>query len=295
MAHFASIGWRVLPKIGPVSPHGIGIAVGYALGGSLLARRAERIYGIAREHVWNMLMYAVVGVVVGARLFYVAGHLGDYFPHDPLGVFRVWQGGIVFYGGVFGGIAAAYPYMRKHHLSFWHCMDAAAPGFPLGLIFGRIGDLVIGDHLGSPTNFFLGFRYKGGQLPGATLPACLRVPCHQTALYDLFSVLVLFPVVMILGRRRRADGWLIMFTATWYGGFRLIEDFGRSAPTYLGLRGTQWVSVTLIVAGTFYLVRLARKRPPADVLAPATSTEEQSARMVDEGGPVDSPVEPDNL
>ncbi|MGZ4242122.1 MAG: prolipoprotein diacylglyceryl transferase, partial [Actinomycetota bacterium] len=155
MALLAYLGWKVIPrfKLGPisVSPHGIGIAVGYAAGGSLLARRAERLYGIAREHVWNMLMWAVAGVVVGARLFYIVGHLNLYFPHDPLGIFEIWQGGIVFYGGVFGGIAAAYPYMRKHHLRFWHVMDAAAPGFPLGLICGRIGDLIIGDHLGGPT------------------------------------------------------------------------------------------------------------------------------------------------
>jgi len=92
---------------------------------------------------------------------------------------------------------------------------------------------------------------------------------------------------MILGRRRRADGWLIMFTATWYGGFRLLEDFAREAPTYLGLRGTQWVSVALIVGGGASLVWLARRKTPAsDVIAPAIAADEQEARMLDEGAPV---------
>lgn len=288
MPLFAAIGWRVVPKIGPVSPHGLGIAVGYALGGSLLARRAERIYGIAREHIWNMLMYAVIGVVVGARLFYVAGHLGDYIPHDILGIVKVWEGGIVFYGGVFGGIAAAYPYARRHGLRFIQILDAAAPGFPLGLILGRIGDLIIGDHIGSPTSFFLGFRYRGGELPGATEAACRQIGavCHQTALYDFFNVIVLFPIVMILGRTRRPDGWLIAFTATWYGGFRLIEDFARTAPTYLGLRGTQWVSVALIVGGAIYLRWLGTRTPPADLTDPAMNPADEEIRMVDEGGPV---------
>ena len=110
-------------------------------------------------------------------------------------------------------------------------MDAAAPGFPLGLIFGRIGDLVIGDHLGGPTRFFLGWRYRGGELPGCPPSGCPRIGevVHQTALYDFINVLILFPVVMLLARKRRPDGWLIMFTATWYGGARFLEDFRHLA------------------------------------------------------------------
>jgi len=298
MALLAYLGWKVIPrvKVGPisVSPHGLGIAAGYAAGGSLLARRAERLYGIAREHVWNMLMWAVAGVVIGARLFYVVGHLNLYFGKgaSPLDIFKIWQGGIVFYGGVFGGIAAAYPYMRKHSLNFWHVMDAAAPGFPLGLIFGRIGDLIIGDHLGGPTHFFLGWQYKGGELPGCPPTGCPSVGqvLHQTALYDFINVLILFPVVMLLARKRRPDGWLIMFTATWYGGARFIEDFARTGTaTYLGLRGTQWVSIVIIVAGTYYLLRLSRRgmiTPP-----PVPSDEQQDelapVDMVSEGSPVE--------
>src|SRR5919197_6057222 len=228
MALLAAIGWKVVDKIDlgllSVSPHGLGIAVGYVLGGMLMARRGPR-YGVAREHVWNMLTRAVIGVIIGARLFYVVGHIGDYIPDDPLGIFKIWQGGIVFYGGVFGGIVAAVPYMRKHGLNFWHVMDAAAPGFPLGLIFGRIGDLVIGDHLGGPTHLPFGFRYEGGKLPDRTLAVGTVV--HQTALYDLWNVLVLLPVVLWLARKKRPDGFLIMFTATWYGGVRILTDFAR--------------------------------------------------------------------
>jgi phosphatidylglycerol:prolipoprotein diacylglycerol transferase len=276
----AAIGWTVLPRIDlgllSISPHGLGIAVGYVLGGMLMARRGPR-YGVAKEHVWNMLTRAVIGVIVGARLFFVVGHFGEFWP-NVADIFRIWQGGIVFYGGVFGGIVAAYPYMRKHGLNFWHVMDAAAPGFPLGLVFGRIGDLVIGDHLGGRTHFAFGFRYEGGQLPGCAgaSPAisfitpqasCPRIGevVHQTALYDLWNVLVLLPVVLWLARKRRPDGFLIMFTATWYGGVRVLTDFARVAPDYWGLRGTQWISIAIIVAGAWYLARLARSARPAEV------------------------------
>ena len=304
MGPLAYLGWKVIPrvKLGPisVSPHGLGIAAGYAAGGSLLARRAERLYGIAKEHVWNMLMWAVAGVVVGARLFYIAGHLNLYFGKggNPVDIFRIWQGGIVFYGGVFGGIAAAYPYMRKHHLKFWHVLDAAAPGFPLGLIFGRIGDLIIGDHLGGPTHFFLGWMYKGGELPGCPPTGCPSVGTvvHQTALYDFINVIILFPVVMLLARKRRPDGWLIMFTATWYGGARFLEDFARTGTaTYLGLRGTQWVSIVIIIVGTWYLRRLSRRGTISPSATPSEEVEEElaPADMVSEGSPVETPPSDD--
>lgn len=265
----SAISWRVIPTIdlGPlsVSPHGLGIAVGYLFGGMLTARRAERLYNISRQHIWNALTWAVLGVIVGARLFFVAGHIGDYIPNDPLGIFRIWEGGIVFYGGVFGGIAAAVPYLRKHGIRVSQALDAAAPGFPLGLIFGRIGDLIIGDHLGGPTSLPWGFRYQGGLLPGCPALPDSGISCpaigevvHQTALYDLANAIVLLPVVLLLSRQRRFDGFLIMFTATWYAAARYVSDYARSAPLYLGFRGTQWVSIVLGLSGLWYLVRGSR-------------------------------------
>ena len=273
------IQWHAYPSLdlGPLdlSPHGIGIAVGYALGGTLMARRAEK-WGISRDDVWNMLMRAVVGVIIGARLFYVVGHFGDYWP-NVVDILKVWEGGVVFYGGVFGGIVAAYPYMRKHGLNFWHVLDAAAPGFPLGLILGRIGDIVVGDHLGGPSDLPFAFRFTSLDVahPDPN-PACFVSGCHQTALYDLWNAVILLAVVLWVARKPRQDGFLIMFTATWYGSVRFFVDFARDADTYLGLRGTQWVSLALFLMGSAYLIRLNRRRakaPPPELETPAPPAE----------------------
>jgi prolipoprotein diacylglyceryltransferase len=113
---------------------------------------------------------------------------------------------------------------------------------------------------------------------------------HQTALYDFINVLILFPVVMLLARKRRPDGWLIMFTATWYGGARFLEDFARTGTaTYLGLRGTQWVSIVIILAGTYYLRRLSKRGTitPAPPRNEELQEELAPADMVSEGGPAD--------
>jgi len=278
----AAIGWKLVDKIGPFSPHGLGIAIGYVAGGSLGAARAERLYAIKKDHIWNALMWAVVGVIIGSRLFYVAGHLGDYFPDDILGIVRIWEGGIVFYGGAIGGIIAGVPYLRRHGIPFWHAMDSIAPGFPLGLLIGRIGDLVIGDHLGGPTSFFLGYRYDGGALPpGCAVPGdpSPTVSCpaiggvvHQTALYDWLNVLIVFPVVLWAGRKRRPDGSLFMFMASWYALGRLVSDFARPATTYGGLRGTQWVSVAIIAYGLYRIAGVGWR-----ALEPLPATEPPAA------------------
>lgn len=304
------IDFHAYPRIGGISPHGIGIAVGFLLGGMLLARFAEK-RGISSDDIWNMLMRSVIGVIIGARLFYVVGHLDEYFGagRSPLDLFKIWEGGIVFYGGAVGGIVAAIPYMRKHGYPIRTMLDMSAAGFPLGLIFGRIGDIIVGDHLGGASTLPFAFRFFPHEIPpnpGAyvahsfssegDLVACFTSGCHQTALYDLVNVLILFPVVLLLARTPRPRGWLFAFTVTWYGGARLITDFARDAEFYgfgpLKLHGTQWFSILLIVVGSIYLIRLGRRGEPDTWVNTPPAAPPESAALVGQGGPVSATPEP---
>lgn len=286
---FGLIRFRAYPRIGFLSPHGLGIAAGYLAGGMLMAKHAAR-RGIASDDVWNALMRAVFGVIIGARLFYVAGHLPDYFGGgaNPIDILKVWEGGVVFYGGAFGGIVAAIPYLRKRGISIRAALDSAAPAFPLGLIFGRIGDIIVGDHLGGASTLPFAFRFAPYQVPADTSEwvahafesegdriACFTTGCHMTALYDLVSVSILFAVIMWLARKPRAKGFLISFVGVWYGGARFFTDFARDAEFYalgpLRLHGTQWASLVLIGVGVWYLIRIARHgERDAWVAGPAT-------------------------
>lgn len=263
----AAIGWRLVDRIeiGPlsVSPHGIGIAIGFLAGGALLARRAERMLGVRREDIGNMLTWAILGVLVGARLAYVIGHWAE-FAAEPAAIPRIWEGGVSLQGGILGGILAAIPYGRRHGIPMLPLLDAAAPGFPLGIALGRVGDLVIGDHLGTPTDFMLGYRYLGGAQPPDRLLAIGDV-VHQTALYDLLIAAVILPIVLRIGRRTMPTGHLIAWTAILYACGRFVTDFARTeVATFFGLRGTQWTSIAFVVAGVTWLLR----RPPR--LVPST-------------------------
>ncbi|HEX2039595.1 MAG TPA: prolipoprotein diacylglyceryl transferase [Acidimicrobiales bacterium] len=235
--------------IGPlsISPHGVGIAVGFLLGARLMLPTTRR-QGIADDVVYALLTRAAIGAVIGARLAYVANHIGDY--DSIVEPFKVWEGGISLLGGFFGAILLAMPEVRKHKLDFWKVMDAAAPGMALGVVVGRIGDLVVADHLGKPTDFFLGYRCPPPDVETAS--PCLGEVVHQTALYDLLMTSVLLAALLLLRRRPRYPGFLISVFGVWYGVQRVIEDFLREDTRHLGdtLTGSQITSiVTILVAG----------------------------------------------
>jgi prolipoprotein diacylglyceryltransferase len=291
------IGWPVLDRIGPVSPHGLGIALGY-LGGSWWMLREGRKRGLNEDHVGTILLWALVGAIFGARFFYVLGHLEDF--DSFVDMLKIWEGGISLIGGIAGGVFFAYPVMRRYGYRFLQVMDSAAIGIAFGIMIGRIGDLVIGDHLGKPTLFPGAWAYRGGELPGpwtgseatgwvapleggqveqltresATL--CNATPdgfgcaeviaqgpgVHQTALYDFVIAIGLFLLLRWLSKQPRREGVLIMSFAIVYGTGRVITDFLRVDKTYFGLTGSQLTAIGVIAISVFVLLRYWRNPLP---------------------------------
>jgi phosphatidylglycerol---prolipoprotein diacylglyceryl transferase len=300
------IGWPVIDRIGGViSPHGIGIAAGYLLGAMWFMLPEGRKRGLTDEGMGSILLWALVGAIIGARFFYVVAHFSD-FADDPIQIIYIWRGGISLVGGIFGAIAFAYPFMRKHGYRFLQVMDSAAIGLAFGIIIGRIGDLIIGDHLGKPTDFFLGWAYRGGNLPGpwvadggggwwanleggltetlarsgATLcrgvdgicqadPIATGAGVHQTALYDFFIAIGLFLFLRWLSRVPRREGVLICTFAVVYGAGRVVTDFLRVDKHFFGLTGSQWGAILAIALALATLVVYARGPLPAEVGAEA--------------------------
>lgn len=243
--------------LGPlsISPHGLGIAAGFLLGARLMLPTTRR-QGTSDDDVYALLTRAAIGAIVGARLAYVVNHLGDY--DSIVEPFKVWEGGISLLGGFFGAILLALPEMRKRTLDFWKVMDAAAPGMALGVIVGRIGDLIVADHLGKSTDFFLGYKCPPPNVDTAS--PCLGEVVHQTALYDLLMTSVLLAALLLLRRRPRYPGFLIAVFGVWYGVQRVIEDFLREDTRHLGdtLTGSQITALLTILVAGWHLVFVRR-------------------------------------
>jgi phosphatidylglycerol---prolipoprotein diacylglyceryl transferase len=283
-ALLAAISYRPIVhiEIGPlnISPHGVGIAVGFLLGARLLLPEAAR-KGITEDDVYTILIRAAIGSLIGARLAYVINHFGDY-TDDLLGIFKVWEGGISLLGGIFGAILLALPVARKLRLDAWKLLDAAAPGIALGILVGRIGDMVVADHLGKPTDFFLGYDCHPGY---DTASPCLGEIVHQPHLYDLFFVSLLLVLLLRLRKasheRPRYDGFQILVFGACYGVARFIEDFFRIDETHgTGLTGSQWTAVVTTLVCTAWML-FVRRTPGwghwADV--PGSETDETAPRL----------------
>lgn len=249
-------------ELGPlnISPHGVGIAVGFLLGARLMLPEAER-KGISEDAVYTVLIRAAIGSLIGARFAYVLNHFGDY-TDDPLGVFKVWEGGISLLGGIFGAILLALPVARKLGIDAWRMLDSAAPGIAMGILVGRTGDMIVGDHLGkpAPADFPLGYECVPAY---DTASPCLGDVVHQPHLYDLFFVTILLFLLLWLRRRSIAkpqyDGFQILVFGACYGVARFIEDWFRIDETHgLGLTGSQWAAVATTLVCTVWLVFVRR-------------------------------------
>jgi phosphatidylglycerol---prolipoprotein diacylglyceryl transferase len=284
IALLAAIGWPVLDRIHlvgdfAISPHGLGIAIGVLFGAWIWSVEGPK-RGVSVEHINTMLFWVIVGAIVGARLFYVIAHWSEF---NGVGdALAVWNGGISLLGGIAGAIIVNIPLIRRYGYSFFQVVDGAVAGLAFGIAFGRIGDLIIGDHLGTPTSWLLAFQYRGGDLAGFT---CVDGTCrealqggrelvitgtsaklygpgghlldggvgvHQTALYDMILATLLFLLLFALSRRDRRLGILTLTFGAWYGATRVLEDFLRVDKRFFGMTGSQWTgaTVSLVCLGT---------------------------------------------
>ena len=297
-----AIGWPVLDRVHlfgdfAISPHGIGIALGYLFGAWILSREGPK-RGLTVEHINTMVFWSLIGTIIGARLFYVIGHLSEF---DNVGeMLALWRGGLTLLGGITGGVLINVPLFRRYGYSFFQAMDGAAIGLAFGIAFGRIGDLIIGDHLGKPTSWLFAFQYQGGTLPGfsciaetcratleggrflelsrggATLTSSTGeilgqgVGVHQTALYDMVGATLLFFFLYVLSRREFRQGVLTLTFGAWYGSMRVVEDFMRIDKRIFGLTGSQWTGGIVAVLSIVTLIAWSRRSR-----APSTSEDDQ--------------------
>ena len=306
----ASIGWPVLDRIHlfgdfAISPHGIGIAVGFLFGAWILQHEGPK-RGVTVEHINTMVFWALIGTIIGARLFFVIGHFSEF--DGVADMLALWNGGLTLLGGIAGAILINIPLFRRYHYSFFQVMDGAVIGLAFGIAFGRIGDLIIGDHLGKPTSWLLAFQYEGGNLAGFT---CVEASCratlegdqvltithqvarltsptgrllaegvgvHQTALYDMFFATCLFLVLYALSRAPRRLGVLTLVFGAVYGATRVLEDFLRVDKRVFGLTGSQWTGLTVSIVCIVTLIVWAeqarrRKGPPVEADRPEVAHE----------------------
>jgi len=210
---------RVLFSIGGFSvySYGVFLALGFIVA-TLVARYRFRQLYKNPDIVLDFVLAAVVGGIIGARLFYVLGHWSEYV-EKPGEIIKINMDGLVFYGGLILGLALTILVGRFRHQPFWGTMDLAGLCVPLALAIGRIGCLLNGCCYGKPTGLPWGISY-----PVSTGIIGAR---HPTQVYEFILDLALFVFLWWKKDSFARDGTAFWLFVMGYGAIRFLVEFFR--------------------------------------------------------------------
>lgn len=235
------IWWQHLPekmnpvffKIGGFSLHYYGLmylvafAVVYAMAAFRIRR--EKQFRLSVDEIQNLMVYMMIGVIVGGRLGYVIFYNFGYYLKHPLEIFLPFNfsngitftgiSGMSFHGGLIGVLLSIWYFTRKSDSSFWDVSDLFAPIIPLGYTFGRIGNFINGELYGRITTDAIGMYF-----PTAPGPS-LRYPSQLFEAF--FEGIVLFVILWNLRKVRKPKGAMLSFYLIGYGLFRFFIEYYR--------------------------------------------------------------------
>lgn len=250
--------YPVLVQLGDfeLRTYGVVVAVSFLLALLVSASEAKR-RALNPALVHDFAFYALVGGIVGARLYYVLLSQPAYFLQRPWEILAVWHGGLGILGGLFGGALVALWYCRSRGVSFWRLADVLAPGISLGLATGVLGCLATGDSHGRPTDAAWAITYTD---PRAMAP--LGVPLHPVEFYEMAAYLLVFLIVRRTRTASGTDGLTFLVLLGSYGAARFVVEFYRGHPATLGfgIPAAQIIGAALVLASAVGLVLTRGRR-----------------------------------
>ncbi len=276
---------------GPLKVHWYGIMymLGFAVAWVLGRRRvrAGRLPGVDEQAYSDLLFYSMLGVILGGRLGYVLFYDLQNYLQNPLLIFKIWQGGMSFHGGLLGVVAACFWWSRRHRLHLFDTVDFMAPLVPAGLGLGRLGNFINGELWGKYTEAGWGVIFPYAETGMSQMePTALRAQYasgaldalarHPTQLYQMvLEGVVLFAVVWWFSRKPRGRYAVSGMFALCYGLCRFLVEFVRLPDEQLGYIAFDWLtmgqvlSLPLVVLG-IVLLAMSRKAPVLAAQTPAS-------------------------
>jgi phosphatidylglycerol:prolipoprotein diacylglycerol transferase len=250
----------VLIQIGPfvIRWYGAMIALACITGLWLAGKEAER-KGIGKEKIDVFFLYAIIGAIIGARLYYLAFADLRQFWSNPLSIFAVWQGGLAIHGAILGGLLVGFIYARRKKISFGKFADTLTPSLILGQTIGRIGCFFNGDAHGYPTSLPWGLVYSPESPAGQMFPG---QPLHPTQLYEMIFNLIIFGIVWKMRNKMKVDGHLFLLYVILYSVTRIfVEHFRADKLIYFGnISAAQSIGIIGIIL-SFILMTVPKRKP----------------------------------
>lgn len=245
-------------RIGPLAVHWYGLTYLAAFAAFMLLGRLRLRHPpyaqLAAEGQWrtsdvdDILFTGVLGVILGGRLGYCLFYKPSFYLAQPLEIFKIWQGGMSFHGGMLGVIAAILWFAWSRKRALLQVTDFVVPCVPAGLAFGRIGNFINGELWG---------RIADASLPwGMVFPQSGSFePRHPSQIYQaLLEGLLLFIVLWLYARKQRSTGKVSALFLLGYGSLRFAAEYFREPDSFLGTLGLglsmgQWLCLPMIAGG----------------------------------------------
>jgi len=235
--------------------YGFFIALGF-IAGLVLASLNARKEKVPFERVVDIFFYTVFSAILGSRILFVLVNY-DFYRETPLSIFKIWEGGLVFYGGLILAVGVSIGYMRWHRLPIWKLADLFTPPIALGLFFARIGCFFAGCCYGKETSLPWGVIFRD---PKSL--ARLNIPLHPTQLYDAANGLALFFFLNWMSKRKAFDGQIFWFFIFLYSVARFFIEMVRDDPRgfLFGnfISTSQGIGFFLAIIALFMLIYLKR-------------------------------------
>ncbi|XZQ56972.1 MAG: prolipoprotein diacylglyceryl transferase [Arsenophonus sp.] len=264
----------IIFSIGPISFYWYGLMylVGFIFALWLAKYRSSKSNcNLTKNEVENLLYLCFFGVIIGGRFGYVIFYNFHSFINNPLYLFKIWDGGMSFHGGLIGVICAIWFYSRKTNRYFFQLSDFIAPLIPFGLGMGRIGNFINGELWGRVTlNTPWAMLFPGSKVEDINLAiqdlSLLPIldqygilPRHPSQLYEMFlEGVILFIILNLFILKPRSIGSTSGLFLICYGIFRIFVEFFRQPDIqfglFYGMSMGQILSIPMIIIGIFIMI-----------------------------------------
>ena len=210
----------------------------------------ERKITLKKEDVVDFLFYILIGVVVGARIFYVLFYSLKFYLINPLQIFALWHGGLSFHGGLIGAMIAISIFCKKKDIGFYEMTDIVAIPLTLGLALGRIGNFLNSELVGRVTSVRWAVKFK--DYDGFR---------HPSQLYESLKNFFMFFVLWFIRNNKLKKGFLTWLFVIMYSVLRFFIEFFRMPDPQLGfiifgLTMGQLLNIIMLFAGIYFITKL---------------------------------------
>ncbi|MBI2671707.1 prolipoprotein diacylglyceryl transferase [Candidatus Woesearchaeota archaeon] len=208
---------------------------------SLLKHKKE--LNLSKEDVYDLVIYSFAGLLIGSRLFHFVFSEPFTLINNPLELFRIWNGGMSFYGGLIGLFSAGYIFCRKYKASFYKIGDIIVIPATIALALGRLANFTNSELVGTVTNAFWCVTFQD-------ISGCRHPYQIYASISHLFLLTILFRAKKVKKIMEMKDGLLLWTFIGFYGLLRIITDFFREDPRLFGITIWQLISFIVLILST---------------------------------------------